>query len=84
VLASASRKARTFPENQKARTFPEKPPYYGKSIEGATQRANGKWTSHHYPGREFDDLDAYRAAKKQRKERRAAYSDQIPNNKKHH
>jgi len=28
------------------------------------------------PGREFDDLDAYRAAKKQRKERRAAYSDQ--------
>ena len=84
VLAAASRKARTFPENQKARTFPEKPPYYGKSIEGATQRANGKWTSHHYPGREFDDLDAYRAAKKQRKERRAAYSDQIPNNKKHH
>ena len=29
-----------------------------------------------FPGREFDDLDAYRAAKKQRYERRAAYSDQ--------
>jgi hypothetical protein len=28
-----------------------------------------------FPGREFDDLDAYRAAKKQRKERRAAYAD---------
>ena len=77
VLAAASRKARTFPENQKARTLPKKPPYYGKSIEGATQRANGKWTSHHYPGREFDDLDEYRAAKKQRMERRAAYSAQL-------
>ena len=31
-----------------------------------------------FPGREFDDLDAYRAAKKQRKERRAAYLGQIP------
>jgi hypothetical protein len=30
-----------------------------------------------FPGREFDDLDAYRAAKKQRKEQRAAYSDHI-------
>jgi len=29
-----------------------------------------------FPGREFDDLDAYRAAKKQRKERRDAYLDQ--------
>ena len=28
-----------------------------------------------FPGREFDDLDAYRAAKKQRKERRDAYSE---------
>ena len=31
-----------------------------------------------FPGREFDDLDEYRAAKKQRAARRAAYSDQIP------
>ena len=29
-----------------------------------------------FPGREFDDLDAYRAAKKQRAEQRAAYSNQ--------
>ena len=49
-----------------------------KSIEGVTQKVNGKWTdSVKFPGREFDDLDEYRAAKKQRKERRAAYSDQL-------
>ena len=35
-----------------------------------------KWRSSMFPGREFDDLDAYRAAKKQRTEQRAAYSDQ--------
>ena len=29
-----------------------------------------------FPGREFDDLDAYRAAKKQRVARRAVYVDQ--------
>ena len=34
-----------------------------------------KWRSSMFPGREFDDLDAYRAAKKQRKERRDAYSE---------
>ena len=46
-------------------------------VEGAAQKANGKWyNTYMFPGREFDDLDAYRAAKKQRKERRAAYSDQ--------
>ena len=46
----------------------------GKSVEGATQKANGKWhASHMFPGREFDDLDEYRAAKKQRFEQRAAY-----------
>ena len=49
----------------------------GETVEGAYQRQNGKWTNHEmFPGREFDDLDEYRAAKKQRKERRAAYSDQ--------
>ena len=49
----------------------------GKSVEGARQKSNGKWSnSRTFPGREFDDLDEYRAAKKQRKERRAAYSDQ--------
>ena len=53
------------------------PPNYGKCIEGAKSKANGKWTNYEtFPGREFDDLDAYRAAKKQRKEQRAAYSEQ--------
>jgi len=48
-----------------------------KNVEGAYQKANGKWTNTDiFPGREFDDLDAYRAAKKQRKERHAAYSVQ--------
>jgi hypothetical protein len=44
--------------------------------EGAQQKQNGKWSSRMFPGREFDDLDEYRAAKRQHKERRAAYSDQ--------
>ena len=35
-------------------------------VEGAAQKVNGKWSnSVMFPGREFDDLDAYRAAKKQ-------------------
>ena len=51
--------------------------HVGKTVEGAQQKQNGKWTCPFmFPGREFDDLDEYRAAKKQRKERRAAYSDQ--------
>ena len=65
------------PAPKKARTFPKKPPYYGKCIDGAIQKASGKWiNTGMFPGREFDDLDAYRAAKKQRAEQRAAYSDQ--------
>ena len=53
--------------------------YKQKYTEGATQKVNGKWAdSDLFPGREFDGLDVYRAAKKQRTERRAAYSDQIP------
>jgi len=48
-----------------------------KYVEGARQKSNGKWHNYGmFPGREFDDLDAYRAAKKQRTEQRAAYSDQ--------
>ena len=61
------------------------PPYYKKCIEGARQNLNGKWTNPEmFPGREFDDLDAYRAAKKQRAARRSAYLDQehrLMNNK---
>ena len=38
-----------------------------KCVEGARQKKSGKWTDPvKFPGREFDDLDAYRAAKKQR------------------
>ena len=51
--------------------------HVGKYVEGAIQKANGKWRSNNFPGREFDDLDAFRAAKKQRAARRGAYSDQI-------
>ena len=51
--------------------------HVGKHVEGAKQKSNGKWRSNNFPGREFDDLDAYRAAKKQRAEQRAAYSDQL-------
>ena len=52
-----------------------------KKIEGATQKANGNWTNHEmFPGREFDDLDAYRAAKKQRKEQRKEYIAQTRHN----
>ena len=51
--------------------------HVGKSVEGAQQKKNGKWRCPLFPGREFDDLDELRAAKKQRKERRAAYTDQL-------
>ena len=48
-----------------------------KKIEGATQKANGKWTHYTmFPGREFESLDEFRAAKKQRSARRAAWSAQ--------
>ena len=51
--------------------------HVGKTVEGAQQKKNGKWiNTFMFPGREFNDLDELRAAKKQRKERRAAYSDQ--------
>ena len=35
-----------------------------------------KWFHRSFPGREFDDLDAIRAAKRQRAEQRASYTDQ--------
>ena len=35
--------------------------------EGAYQKKSGEWISRYFPGREFDDLDELRAAKKQRK-----------------
>ena len=71
-------------ENFEARPAPsrkrERPTKRGappKSVEGAYQKQNGKWVDHaKFPGREFDDLDAYRVAKKQRAARRAAWSAQ--------
>ena len=52
-----------------------------KCVEGARQKKSGKWTDPvKFPGREFDDLDAYRAAKKQRKEQRKEYIAQTRHN----
>ena len=51
--------------------FPER-----KIAEGAYQKQNGKWSSQHFPGHEFESLDEFRAAKKQRAERRKEYSTQ--------
>ena len=49
-----------------------------KRVEGARQKQNGKWSCPRlFPGQEFDDFDAFRAAKKQHVEQRAAYSDQL-------
>ena len=59
-------KKRERPTKRKAGGAPR------KCVEGATQKKNGKWTNAQtFPGREFDDLDAYRAAKKQHAARRA-------------
>ena len=73
----ASRKSRHYSiRSQKIALTPPRPAKR-TFVEGALQKANGKWTNYDmFPGREFDDLDTYRAAKKQRKERRAAYSAQ--------
>ena len=47
--------------------LPKKPRFVSRQVEGARSKANGKWSNPEmFPGREFDDLDAYRAAKKQR------------------
>ena len=47
-------------------------------VSAILEKSNGKWTDNaKFPGREFDDLDAYRAAKKQRMARRGAYADQL-------
>ena len=46
-------------------------------------KANGKWANYKtFPGREFDDLDEYRAAKKQHTARRKEYSAQARDHKK--
>ena len=68
---------RSAPPKKRKRPAAKKPRFVQRCVEGAKSKANGKWAnSRSFPGREFDDLDAYRAAKKQRTEQRAAYSDQ--------
>ena len=78
-------KKRERPTKGKAGAAPRKKYVRGKCVESAIQKSNGKWTNYAmFPGREFDDLDAYRAAKKQRAARRSAYLDQehrLMNNK---
>ena len=57
----ASKKARALSKRRAKREF----------VEEAYQKSNGKWANHYMFGsREFDDLDAYRAAKAQRAARR--------------
>ena len=55
----------------------KKPRFVPRQLEGARSKSNGKWYNYKiFPGREFDDLDEYRAAKKQRTDQRAANWDQ--------
>ena len=71
-------KKRERPTTGKAAVAPpKKPRFVPRHVEGARSKANGKWVNTEmFPGREFDDLDAYRAAKKQRAARREEYSVQ--------
>ncbi|CAH0375946.1 unnamed protein product [Pelagomonas calceolata] len=75
--SKASSPARRFEARRVAATASvcDGPSRRDKCVEGsAQQKKNGKWIdSHMFPGREFDDLDEYRAAKKQRKELRTSY-----------
>ena len=58
---------RERPTKAKAGAAPRKKAKKKLSVDGARQKQNGKWfNSHMFPGREFDDLDAYRAAKRHR------------------
>ena len=63
-----------FPCHKRRARLKQATPIVRKKTEGAYQNSSGKWSNFNmFPGREFDDLDEYRAAKKQRAERRAAY-----------
>ena len=67
-------KKRKRPRKAKADGAPPKRAWLGKRVEGAYQKQSGKWTNFHmFPGREFDSLDEYRAAKKQSAARREEY-----------
>jgi len=64
---------RERPTKRKAGGAPRKKT---KCVEGARQKKNGKWSSSLFPGREFDDLDELRAAKKEHYSRREEYRAQ--------
>ena len=68
-----ARPARAPPPKKRKRPAKKEPRFVQRHVEGATSKSNGKWRSQMFPGREFEDLDAYRAAKKQRTDERAAY-----------
>ena len=67
--------ARPAPPKKRERPTKEKAPRKKrKCVEGARQKSNGKWVNGDmFPGREFDDFDEYRAAKKQHYARREEY-----------
>ena len=75
-----ARPARALPPKKRERPAKKNPRFIRRHVEGASSKANGKWRSSMFPGREFDDLDAYRAAKKQRAARREEYSARIREN----
>jgi len=75
-----ARPARAPRPKKRERPAKKKPRFVRRHVEGASSKANGKWRSSMFPGREFDDLDAYRAAKKQRAARREEYSARIREN----
>ena len=63
------------------RTKAKAPRKRPKKVEGANQKKNGKWSNPLiFPGREFDHLDAYRAAKEQRAAQRDEYRAQARDN----
>ena len=65
---TAPPRKRERPTKRKAGGAPRKTPrFIERRVEGARSKANGKWSNPDmFPGRDFDDLDEYRAAKKQR------------------
>ena len=65
--------ARPAPPRKRKRPAAKKPRFVQRCVDGAKSKSNGKWSSDLFPGREFDDLDEYRAARKQRSARRAEY-----------
>ena len=69
--------ARPAPPKKRERPTKRKAYELPTSVEGARQKQNCKWSNPKlFPGREFDDLDEYRAAKKQRAARRRELHDQ--------